>query len=133
MRRSGSAKAINTGVQYSGPPTSARAVGGKASVAQHPAKPVSSGHYHAVRIDNGVQGARLVRLAPEPAWLTAGNLSKTAFIKHHHFAAHMVMFMASVLQQTVKNRPVNATLLCSDARMNRQRVSRICRLALSHR
>ena len=59
---------------------------------------MSCGHDQAIGIDNGIQGTRLVRLAPEPALLAACNLSEAPTIKRHHFATHMIMFTATVLQ-----------------------------------
>jgi hypothetical protein len=62
-----------------------------------------------------------MRLAPESARLTPCYLGKAPAVKRHHFTPLMIMFMATVLQQAGKDRPVNATLLCPDACVSRQR------------
>ena len=60
-------------------------------------------HNRAVRIDDGVDGTRLSDLSPERARLTTCDLIKGFIVKRHHFAAHVVVLMATVLEQAVKN------------------------------
>lgn len=73
-----------------------------------------------VRIDHGIQVTNINGFAPQLSRLIARDLLEGSIVKRHHFAAFMVVFMPTVLQQAVKHRQVNSALLNAQTGMGRE-------------
>lgn len=90
-------------MKYSGPPAAPGPIGRQASITKHLAKPVPRGHNGTVGRHYGVNGTRFSNLSQDGMGLATCDLIKRFAVKRHHFAAHVVVLMAAVLEQAIQN------------------------------